>query len=55
LLLPIKRENKGGCKGVLVGTCGFAEAQQKSFHEFDILEIQQTFYEPPENFNSTLD
>jgi uncharacterized protein YecE (DUF72 family) len=32
---------------VLVGTCGFSEAQQKIFQEFSILEIQQTFYQPP--------
>ncbi len=32
---------------VLVGTCGFAESHQRSFRDFRILEIQQTFYQPP--------
>lgn len=32
---------------IFVGICGFAEAQQKLFHDFTILEIQQTFYQPP--------
>lgn len=30
-----------------VGTCGFAEAQAQLFREFDLLEVQQTFYQPP--------
>lgn len=32
---------------VLVGTCGFAEAQARLFQDFDILEVQKTFYQPP--------
>ncbi len=32
---------------ILVGTCGFAESHQRSFRDFRILEIQQTFYQPP--------
>ncbi len=32
---------------VLVGTCGFAEAQRKLLAEFGVLEIQKTFYQPP--------
>jgi uncharacterized protein YecE (DUF72 family) len=32
---------------VLIGTCGFAEAQDRTFHDFEILEVQQTFYQPP--------
>lgn len=32
---------------VLVGTCGFAEAQDRIFQDFDILEVQKTFYQPP--------
>ena len=32
---------------ILVGTCGFAESHRKLFGEFDILEVQQTFYQPP--------
>jgi uncharacterized protein YecE (DUF72 family) len=31
----------------LVGTCGFAEARAKTFRDFGIVEIQQTFYQPP--------
>lgn len=30
-----------------IGTCGFAEAQDKTFRDFAILEVQQTFYQPP--------
>ncbi|MGD8594502.1 MAG: DUF72 domain-containing protein [Gammaproteobacteria bacterium] len=30
-----------------MGTCGFAEAQQRLFHDFTILEVQQTFYQLP--------
>jgi uncharacterized protein YecE (DUF72 family) len=30
-----------------VGTCGFAEAHRKSFEDFGIVEVQQTFYQPP--------
>jgi uncharacterized protein YecE (DUF72 family) len=30
-----------------VGCGGFAEARQKYFQEFEAVEIQQTFYEPP--------
>ncbi len=32
---------------VRVGTCGFAEAQARTFAEFGILEVQHTFYQPP--------
>jgi uncharacterized protein YecE (DUF72 family) len=32
---------------VWIGCCGFAEAQDKYFREFEAIEIQQTFYEPP--------
>lgn len=31
----------------LVGTCGFAKAQARLFRDFDIVEVQQTFYQPP--------
>jgi uncharacterized protein YecE (DUF72 family) len=30
-----------------IGCCGFAEAQDKYFAEFAAIEIQQTFYQPP--------
>ena len=30
-----------------MGTCGFAEAQAKVFHDMDCLEVQRTFYQPP--------
>lgn len=31
-----------------VGTCGFAEAQDTIFSDFSILEVQKTFYQPPQ-------
>ena len=30
-----------------IGTCGFAEAQDETFRDFAILEVQRTFYQPP--------
>jgi uncharacterized protein YecE (DUF72 family) len=33
---------------ITIGCCGFAEAQDKYFAEFPAIEIQQTFYQPPE-------
>ena len=33
---------------VRVGTCGFAESQAATFRDFDILEVQQSFYQPPQ-------
>jgi len=30
-----------------VGCCGWCTARARYFHEFDIIEVQQTFYEPP--------
>ena len=30
-----------------MGCCGFAVGQQRYFREFDAIEVQQTFYEPP--------
>ena len=32
---------------LLVGVCGFAESQERVFRDFQILEVQQTFYQPP--------
>lgn len=32
---------------VLIGTCGFGEAQTRVFRDYDILEVQQSFYQPP--------
>jgi uncharacterized protein YecE (DUF72 family) len=32
---------------IRIGTCGFAEAQVRCFDDFDIVEIQQSFYQPP--------
>jgi uncharacterized protein YecE (DUF72 family) len=31
----------------LTGTCGFAESHGKTFKDFGIVEVQQTFYQPP--------
>jgi uncharacterized protein YecE (DUF72 family) len=33
---------------IVVGCCGFATAQTQYFQEFEAIEIQQTFYQPPE-------
>lgn len=30
-----------------MGVCGFAESQERIFRDFDVLEVQQTFYQPP--------
>lgn len=32
---------------IRIGTCGFAEAQNKLFSDFSLLEVQKTFYQPP--------
>lgn len=32
-----------------VGCCGFALSQKQYFETFELIEIQQTFYQPPEN------
>ncbi len=34
--------------GVLVGTCGFCLPQAEFFRTFRLVEIQQTFYQPPQ-------
>jgi uncharacterized protein YecE (DUF72 family) len=31
----------------LAGTCGFAESHGKTYEDFGIVEVQQTFYQPP--------
>lgn len=36
-----------GRNRIAVGTCGFAESQARTWQDFDLVEIQQTFYEPP--------
>ena len=33
---------------VRVGCCGFAVAQARYFRTFDLVEVQQTFYHPPQ-------
>jgi len=33
---------------VLIGTCGFAVGRKKYYESFDAVELQQTFYNPPE-------
>lgn len=30
-----------------VGTCGFAQSHANTYHDFAIVEVQQTFYQPP--------
>lgn len=32
---------------VRIGTCGFAEAQDTIFSDFNAMEVQKTFYQPP--------
>ncbi len=32
---------------VLVGTCGFPKAHARCYEALDVVEVQQTFYEPP--------
>jgi len=32
---------------IKVGCCGFGVARSKYFQEFSLVEIQQTFYQPP--------
>ena len=32
---------------VLVGTCGFQKARSRHYRELDVVEVQQTFYDPP--------
>ena len=32
---------------ILVGTCGFPKARARCYAELDVVEVQQTFYEPP--------
>jgi len=33
---------------IKVGCCGFPTAKERYFKNFDVVEIQQTFYQPPE-------
>jgi uncharacterized protein YecE (DUF72 family) len=33
--------------GVKIGCCGFAGSQASYFEQFQLVEVQQTFYEPP--------
>jgi uncharacterized protein YecE (DUF72 family) len=35
-----------GDNTIKIGCCGWAEAQQKYYQEFDIVEVQETFYQP---------
>ena len=30
-----------------VGCCGWCAARARYFREFEVIEVQQTFYEPP--------
>ncbi len=36
-------------QGIKIGCCGFPVARTRYFKSFDVVELQQTFYEPPEN------
>lgn len=35
-------------KRILVGCCGFSTSRKKYFQTFSLVEIQQTFYQPPQ-------
>ncbi len=37
---------------VLLGACGFAKSQAPTFRDFDILEVQQSFYRPLQTRNA---
>ena len=32
---------------IKIGTCGFPVARQRYYREFNVVEVQQTFYDPP--------
>jgi len=34
-------------KQIKIGCCGFAVSRKRYFHDFSVVEVQQTFYEPP--------
>ncbi len=40
-----RRSNKGR---IIVGCCGFAGRQAEYFQKYDAIELQQTFYKPPQ-------
>jgi uncharacterized protein YecE (DUF72 family) len=45
---PFKRpgtRTRGG--NLRIGCCGWARPQEKYFREFSVIEVQQTFYQPP--------
>jgi|Deesub1362A_J573_1020465.scaffolds.fasta_scaffold00311_19 uncharacterized protein YecE (DUF72 family) len=35
-------------KGLRIGCCGFPVSRDRYFKDFDVVELQQTFYQPPE-------
>ncbi|RME32645.1 MAG: DUF72 domain-containing protein [Gammaproteobacteria bacterium] len=43
----VKARESGPRSRVRVGTCGFAESRGRIFADFDLIEVQQTFYQPP--------
>jgi uncharacterized protein YecE (DUF72 family) len=44
---PRQQVNGAAAVTVRVGCCGFAGAQAACFRDFRVVEIQQTFYDPP--------
>jgi len=42
------KELEGDSMQVKVGCCGFPVSKKKYYKEFNVVEIQQTFYQPPE-------
>jgi uncharacterized protein YecE (DUF72 family) len=44
----VAKPNDASPARTLVGCCGFATAQRRYFHSYPILEVQRTFYQPPQ-------
>jgi len=44
--LPCEERRDGGMD-IRIGCCGFPVAREKYFQHFNLVEIQQTFYQPP--------
>ena len=36
------------CMEIKVGCCGFPVSREKYYKNFDVVGIQQTFYQPPQ-------
>jgi len=36
---------------IKIGCCGFPTSKEKYYKDFKAVEIQKTFYQPPQGFN----